>query len=834
MNLKTTIVLFVLLVAGLGVLAYYHWSGHTEPSEGAGQNYVIKGLGEIQKLQLEGRGTPAIVLERKDDKKWYLTSPVSAPAAENQAARTVANVTVMVYDHKFGPKDADRPGDDLTGLSSPERVVTVTDERGKSATVRVGKNRPLSTQSYVQVVGDPNIYMTALNLTELLAKTPDDFRDPAIFDFEPASVDRVEARGATNFVLQRAAQRWLLESPIQGRANQEKARDFVQSLAALRAERFVNDAPSPADLKGYGLDNPRLMLTVEIVEPRARPTSRTAVQATSTASTAPSTQPASAPASAPASKPAGKSMTIVFGAASGGRTFAKLADQPWVFQVGLSKLDDLQPKADALRDRHVLDLANKMPMEAEIVLAHGQSVKLERGEAGQWQMVEPFAGPAEQTAVMKLFSTLFELQASEFVEPTTFAPLGLDPPNGKIVLQFKDGEPPAVLLLGGTTGESGQAGFVREEGSPSVAVVVSNDFATLNRPAPAYWPLRLFEVSPLADFAWIRIEKPDAPAVEIQRFARDDFRMVEPLSGPADVESLRALLESLREFKSSKIISLDNALPERFAKLKPIRVTTATMLVSPPSATQPATAPASTPATTSAPSGEPTSMAASAPAIQPTTASAPATAPAQMPQPAILIVKDGNTAYAWIEGRKPVAVGEISPQMYDHFDAEFRSRMVFPIDPSKAISLKVSLEKNSMEFVRSGDTWRYSDDPFLKVEQERIKSYLFDLARLKAKRYVDYAKPTDLQRFGLDSPTMTVEVKYDTGEPMKLSFSRTGPVGVDGLYGLSSMVDGVFVLAPDSPRKMQDSLQSLKTPAATPTPAPREPAAESPTMESPE
>src|SRR5207237_504890 len=55
---------------------------------------------------------------------------------------------------------------------------------------------------------------------------------------------------------------WSLEVPVAVKADTGKAFGLANDLAHLEAAEFVNVAPSPDDLKSYGLDAPTLKVTI--------------------------------------------------------------------------------------------------------------------------------------------------------------------------------------------------------------------------------------------------------------------------------------------------------------------------------------------------------------------------------------------------------------------------------------------------------------------------------------------------------------------------------------------------------------------------------------------
>ncbi len=357
------------------------------------------------------------------------------------------------------------------------------------------------------------------------------------------------------------------------------------------------------------------------------------------------------------------------------------------------------------------------------------------------------------------------------------------------MLHFRGSAETTTLLLGNSS-PSGQMGFIRPATAKSVAVVPSAEFAKLLRPAAAYWTKDVYEFPAGAEVTQVNVQRPAGGKFAV-KVADDEYTLTAPVKAPGDAENVKALIDAVKSVKADKIIALDKVLAKRFTTLKPIRVSLAyrTELPPEPPATQPAT--------------------------QPT--SRPATRPAEPPKryeagksPVLLVVKDKGKSYVWIEGAAPVAVGELAEDFHDKLAAELRDRAILKVDPAKVASYSTKTDKLELEFKKAGDVWQYAGDTLVKVDAEKVKEFLKTLGEIKATRFVDYSAKPRLSRFGLEKPAMVIRLKTDDGKVKSLSVGRTGPVGVKGLYAVSTDVPGVFVLGPETPEKMAKGLADFK------------------------
>lgn len=783
MNVKTTVILLVLVVLCAAYVIVFHagWFGPGDKPATTTEddNSLTPKVGKVQRLELDKPGEPRIALVRRDD-TWHLAEPVDAPAIAWKADGTVSTVSTLRYARRHAPRDADFPKDDLTHLSAPLRIATFTDDKNATYTLKVGRKVSLSKQTYVQLAGDDRVYVVDADLAETLKKTANDYRETAVAKFDTAQAVRVDVRGKEAFQLVKVDDKWAIDRPVAARADQDKVKSLLDSISGISAEKFVNDAPAPQDLSGYGLDAPRLAVTVELAAPKP-----TTAPAASPAATGTPTRPA---------PEKGKTITVVFGKIADKKVFARLARRPWVFQVPESKLTDLQPKLIELRDKGVLELAGKEVSRIEAAPPGDGPIKLEKLEY-DWRMSTPFQGACDGQAVEKLITSLKDLKAEGFVDkPPALAAYGLAPPAGAIVLHFRGSDKTTTLQLGRKS-PSGQTGFVRDAAGKSVAAVKSDDYDALCRSAAGYWTRTILELPRDAEIVQVDLDRPEGKFT-VRRGESGGFKLTRPVAAATDEDNVKALLAALREVQADEIVALEKGLPERFAKGKPIRVAVAYRTPLPP----PATAPASRPAT--------------APSTQPATSTAPTTQPASQPARyrthpgvALLVVKQGGKSFAWKEGASPIAVGKLDGEFHEKLAAEMRERTILKVEPGAATSLTVDVEEDSLEFVRSGKQWRYTADTFAKVDAGKIKEFLAELAKIKAVRFVDYGDKPDLKRFGLDKPFAAIAVKTDSGEVIRLSVAKTGP-GADR-HAAGSQVPGVFVLAGDDAAKLRKTLKDF-------------------------
>jgi hypothetical protein len=109
------------------------------------------------------------------------------------------------------------------------------------------------------VAGDEGVYVVDAAWLDLIPKTANAWRDPALVNLARLPFDRVAVTNSgASFVLQCDANRvWRMVDPIESRANNLRIMEGLVKLHSLRAAQFVTNRPNP-ELETLGLAPPEL------------------------------------------------------------------------------------------------------------------------------------------------------------------------------------------------------------------------------------------------------------------------------------------------------------------------------------------------------------------------------------------------------------------------------------------------------------------------------------------------------------------------------------------------------------------------------------------------
>ena len=789
MKLKTIIIMSLLLAVCVGFIAIHeYFKGQAERQ---GQNEPVvqsrplfdKPLPDVTKLVIAPAGGSPMSFV-KEGGRWRLTQPTAARASEMAVNKVIETVQNLRSARDFTPGANGGAGDDLTGLDKPAFVVTLTDASGTARTLRIGKAVPFTfpAQTYARPDGKAATYAVEADFARVLNAAPKEYRDKTVLSVPTEQVVRLSVVGEPSFEIQKIGNDWSLIKPVFAAADQAKVSTMIGRLSNVTAERFVSD--NPTSLAMYDLEPGKERLVVRI---GAQPPAPASMPATASS-------PATASAPASTSAPAMKEYALAIGKNVDGKVYAKLLDEPGVFTIEPALVEVLQPKLADLRDRKILRFAPSDVIAIEIQIG-AMNAKIAQAD-GKWYLVKPVAGAAAYPAVDKLLKSLSDLQAADFPESQQSPSLlGLEPPKGKITLDLKGVAKPLGLLLGSTS-KTGEMTFVAPLGSTTPAVVKSSDVAPLLAEPASYYDPQLLTLR-RTNVQEIEVARKDGTFV-LQR-EKDKWLLAAPEKGDADPESADGILGQLAILSATKLVSVGPSVPDKYAKAADPIVVKVTMA---------APASASAPATASAP-----------------TSSATQAAPAALPPTVLHVVKIDNSAYAWIDGQPNNPVGEFSAGLYDVLASELRSRTTWTFKPEDVTALKIVTPKETVDLKKDQDKWVLTGDPYVKIDSQKVQSYLVELQALKAERFLS-TRSDDAEKYNLKDAAMKVELATAAGKPLTLTVAK-GDEKATSRPAASSEVKGVFELPATTIDRLvktwKDFQQSEAPPATPPGGRPRGP-----------
>ncbi|MDO8142886.1 MAG: DUF4340 domain-containing protein [Candidatus Brocadiales bacterium] len=220
----------------------------------------------INKLEIK-TPTDLVAIEKSLDLDWKITKPINIYADQD----TVKNFIEKIKTLEIEDFVSDKPADLSTyGLKDPVFEISVTKEEDKElAKFYVGNKLPDGTKCYVKRVGEEPVY--TVPTTEFYDKIENvllTFRDRLACDFDKdlakklviEKPDRTFICDVTNKKDEEGQIQWELSKPVQTIADANAINQIIWDLSFLKAENYVTKAPK--DLKAFGLNEPRIKVSV--------------------------------------------------------------------------------------------------------------------------------------------------------------------------------------------------------------------------------------------------------------------------------------------------------------------------------------------------------------------------------------------------------------------------------------------------------------------------------------------------------------------------------------------------------------------------------------------
>ncbi len=438
MRTKVTLVLLFLNVA---LFFYIFQFVGIKPPPAITQRPLPSQVAALDRIEIRRADQPdPIVLEQRGD-TWFLGAPYNWPADRNAIDRLRNELILLKSETSFAVANLGDTGQKLADYGlDPAAIVLRLGVGEERFDLRIGAATQVQNRLYVLDPEATRIHVVNRSLVEALQLGPDALRDTALVDipvFEARSLAvHLPSPGNLRVRLARTAQRWMLESPIQTRADKNAVELALSFIHELRVSKFLDHA---TELRTTGLDNPTLRLTVEGNQ------RRTILLLGAPVPSEPSTGVTRAET----------------------EFYAKLEERDALFTVIVPDLllDTLRNAQTELRERRLLDV-DPARLSAITIRAPGQpEVTLQRLETGTWQVLArqgteaPQPQPADPGILTRLVDQLAKLRATSFHSdapfPADLEQWGFNRPEREVVLDLAaDSGGPATtetLQLGVTT-----------------------------------------------------------------------------------------------------------------------------------------------------------------------------------------------------------------------------------------------------------------------------------------------------------------------------------------------------------------------------------------------
>ncbi len=438
-------------------------------------------------------------------------------------------------------------GKDL-GLGEKATKVVFARKDKPELTLEIGEVK--GSSRVARVSGQAPVFLLPADLAKAIDSTPLGLLENAAMAIDTTRVESVQFTSANNIHeltrLQGGAQTgmgsgWVVRSnKVDMPADTEAISTILGTLFNLRGGRYVDYGPK-ADLKAFGLDVPRVKVTVKLKS---------------------GDQPLGVPK--PANPSGVEEHSIEIGSpvsAEPGSFHARLDGGLGILVLGPEIVRALERKPLDLVDR-VLVRLDPNPVHKIRISRGKETIELVR-ETDLWKQTKPVAFVADTIVINDWLADVARLRTEQIVsfQPTDAKSLGFDPSQGLIELETKGAnEKPLVIKI--QIGKEDQNGrLARLEGSGAVGRL-SDKLTLALSPRPLWFKDRSLAglVGTLSAFDGAMLER-GPRKVTLQRQG-PFWKMIGPVNSEVDADSLAQITGMLAKLRVSEWVS-EKVTPEK-------------------------------------------------------------------------------------------------------------------------------------------------------------------------------------------------------------------------------------------------------------------------------
>jgi hypothetical protein len=391
--MKKIAILF-LVFAGLAFFVYYYEiEGEKKREEARDAELSVFRVEreEISAVEVMRPEHPTVVL-RREGESWVLKEPIETVADDMTVNSLITNINSARIDRTF----EDVPLEEF-GLQAPRLVLKVRAKESEK-TLEIGKDDFTGSQVYGRFAGEPKVHLLPGSLFTAANKELMSWRSKKVLALQRDKVQAIEIqRPSGPLVFKKQEDQWLLQSPLQERADQGAVSSLLSSLEWAETTQFVTEKPD--SLARYGLDAP--LVTVRIQE---------------------------------AGTDRWKSLEL--GRREGEDYLARNADRTPVFTVKSEVYEKLTQEVWGFRDKDIIDV--EQDQVAQMTIRRGEEELVLKREEMKWLIESPEALKGQEALSYKFWYPVEDIKFESIDErDNRFA--SISNPDVRIGVELKDG-----------------------------------------------------------------------------------------------------------------------------------------------------------------------------------------------------------------------------------------------------------------------------------------------------------------------------------------------------------------------------------------------------------
>ncbi len=243
MKWKSTLVL-LLLVAGLGAFIWLVERDQAGTKIHRDRARRALDVDPDSVTYLEITQSNLVISASLINHNWRLEKPIQGYADNGEIRRILQGLEALEKGDVISAAQRGRSGLTLNdyGLAIPKARITLH-HRGQPMSILVGDRAPLGPSLYVMQTNRQDIVATSTNIFAFLPGDVEPLRSRSLLHGIPLRAERFEVKRSAGLlqINRRDDGRWLLQQPVEGRADNAFVHDLVQKFQTARIETFVED-----------------------------------------------------------------------------------------------------------------------------------------------------------------------------------------------------------------------------------------------------------------------------------------------------------------------------------------------------------------------------------------------------------------------------------------------------------------------------------------------------------------------------------------------------------------------------------------------------------------
>src|SRR5579871_6215846 len=254
----------VVVLAGLGAYIYFvlNKQDSSSVSSSSKQERVFASVAadKIDEVRVTSSAGDATTL-KKENGSWQIVQPAATKADDNEvngitSALASLEVARVIEDKAANLNDY--------GLSNPRIEVDFKADGDKDyRKLLIGEKTPTGGNLFAMRGGDTRVIAIPAFQESTFDKKTFDLRDKTVLRFDRDKVDKIDvvANGKPIDFAKNGGD-WTIAKPVAAKADFGSVEGLIGKVQTAQMKSIASDAPSPADLKKYGLDKPQT--TIEL------------------------------------------------------------------------------------------------------------------------------------------------------------------------------------------------------------------------------------------------------------------------------------------------------------------------------------------------------------------------------------------------------------------------------------------------------------------------------------------------------------------------------------------------------------------------------------------